>query len=187
MKIKRVAPHNHQSLQAQHGIKSLSNILTKHLTNKSQMWLKYLALAMFAYNTFNTTNLGNYSPYELVFGRKPRLLLSLESTPDIRVSGMFKGYYELHDKRLKYLHKLLLDFKSERLAMINKDRALFQYNSGDLFYIISPLTSQLHAASSKVTIKYVGHVVVYKTIDPHNYLLITLDGRILRGLCEHES
>ena len=37
-----------------------------------------------------------------------------------------------------------------------------------------------------VTIKYVGPVVVYKIIDPHNYLLMTLDGRILRGLFEHE-
>ena len=33
IKIKTVAPYNHQSLQAEHGIKSLSNILTKHLTN----------------------------------------------------------------------------------------------------------------------------------------------------------
>ena len=32
IKIKTVAPYNHQSLQAKHGIKSLSNILTKHLT-----------------------------------------------------------------------------------------------------------------------------------------------------------
>ena len=35
-------------------------------------------------------------------------------------------------------------------------------------------------------IKYVGPVVVYKIIDPHNYLLMTLDGRILWGLFEHE-
>ena len=40
--------------------------------------------------------------------------------------------------------------------MINKDRAFFQYKSGDLIYIISTLTIQLHAASQKVTIKYVG-------------------------------
>ena len=32
IKIKTVAPCNHQSLQAEHGIKSLSWILTKHLT-----------------------------------------------------------------------------------------------------------------------------------------------------------
>ena len=30
IKIKTIAPYNHQSLQAEHGIKSLSRILTKH-------------------------------------------------------------------------------------------------------------------------------------------------------------
>ena len=38
IKIKTVAPYNHQSLQAEYGIKSLSTILTKHLTNLGQMW-----------------------------------------------------------------------------------------------------------------------------------------------------
>ena len=42
IKIKTVASYNHQSLQAEHGIKSLSTILTKHLTNLGQMWPKYL-------------------------------------------------------------------------------------------------------------------------------------------------
>ena len=37
IKIKIVAPYNYQSLQAEHGIKSLSMILTKHLTNLGQM------------------------------------------------------------------------------------------------------------------------------------------------------
>ena len=65
------------------------------------MWPKYLPLAMFSYNIFNTPNLGNYSPYELNFGRKPRPLINLHSNPDIKVSGMFKEYYELLNKRLK--------------------------------------------------------------------------------------
>ena len=83
------------------------------------------------------------------------------------------------------MHDILLNFKSKRLAIINKDRAFSQYNSRDLVYIISPLTSQLHT-SRKVTIKYVGPVVIYKIIDPYNYLLMTLDGRILRGLFEYK-
>ena len=70
------------------------------------------------------------------------------------------------------------NFKSKRIAMINKDN-FFQYNSGDLVYIISPLTNQLHTASRKEMIKYVGPVVIYKIIDPHNYLLMTLDRKIL--------
>ena len=44
------------------------------------MWPKYLPLATFAYITFNTPNLGNYSPYELIFGRKQRPFLNLDST-----------------------------------------------------------------------------------------------------------
>ena len=187
IKINTVAPYNHQSLQAEHGIKSLSTILTKHLTSLGQMLPKYLPLAAFAYNTFNTPNLGNHSPYELTFGRKPRPLLNLHSTADIKVSGPFKEYFELLNKRLKYLHNLLLTFISKRLAMINKDSAFFQYNSRNLVYIISPLTSQLCTASQKITIKCVGPVVIYNIIDPPNYLLMTLGGRILRGLFEHES
>ena len=186
IKIKKVVQYNHQSHQAEHCIKSLSTILTKHLTNIGQMWPKYLPLATFAYNTFNTSNLGNHSPYELIFGRKPRSLLNLDSTSDIKVSSTFKEYYEILNKRLKYLHNLVLNLKSKRLAMINKDGAFSQYNSRDLIYIISPLTIQLHTASWKIRIKYVGPVVIYKIIDPYNYLLRTLDGRILRGLFEQE-
>ena len=60
IKIKTVAPYNHQSLQAEHGIKSLSTILMKHLTNLGKMWPKYLSLTTFAYNTFNTPNVANF-------------------------------------------------------------------------------------------------------------------------------
>ena len=160
IKIKTVVPYNHQSLQAEHGIKSLSTILMKHLTDLGQMWLKYLPLATFTYNTFTSMNVANYSLYELVFGKKPQLLLNIETTPDIKVSGTFKDYYNLLNKRLLYLHKLLQDFKSKILAMINKDRTFFQYNSGDLVYIISLLTSQSYTMSRKVMIKYVGPVVI---------------------------
>ena len=83
-------------------IKSLSCILTKHLTNLGQVWPKYLSLATFAYNTFNTPHLGNYSPYELTFGRKPKTLIDLESNPHIRASQSFKEYYALLNKRIKY-------------------------------------------------------------------------------------
>ena len=149
IKIMTVAPYNHQSLQAEHGIKTLSRILTKHLSGQGQMWHKYLPLATFAHNTFNSPNLANHSPYELVFGRKPKLLLDLETDPDVRVSGTHKEYLLHLRKRLEYLHKLLQEFRMKRLALLNKDRDDFQYNSGDLVYIISPLTSQLRTASKK--------------------------------------
>ena len=59
--------------------------------------------------------------YELVFGRKPEILLDLETDPDIKVSGSFKAYYSLLDKRLRYLQEILQQFRSKQMAMINKD------------------------------------------------------------------
>ena len=44
VKITTVGPYNHKSLQAEHGIKSLSAILTKHLTGQGQMWHKFLSI-----------------------------------------------------------------------------------------------------------------------------------------------
>ena len=109
--IKTVGPYNHKSLQAEHGIKSLSSILSKHLTAQGQMWHKFLSLAAFAYNIFHTPNLGNYSSYEVVFGRRPKICINIETDPDIKVSGTYKDYHTLLTKRLDYLQNLLQNFK----------------------------------------------------------------------------
>ena len=41
-------------------------------------------------------------------------------------------------------------------------------------------------ASRKIIIKYVGPILIHKIIDPCNYLLMTLDGKLLRGILKHE-
>ena len=119
--------------------------MTKHLTGKGQTWHKFSSLATFAYNIFHSPNLGNYSPFELIFRRKPKILLDIETDPDIKVSDTYKDYYTLLNKSLHYLKNMLQNFKMKHLALINKDREYFQYNSGDLVYLISPLTTQLRA------------------------------------------
>ena len=62
---------------------------------------------------FNSPNIGYYSPYQLVFSRKPKILLDLETDPDIKVSGSYKDYYILLNKRLKYLQDILQQFKAK--------------------------------------------------------------------------
>ena len=160
--------------------------MTKPLTGQGQTWHKLLSLVTFAYNIFNSPNFCNHSPYELVFGRKPKILLDLETDLDIRVSGTYKDYYTLLNKRLHYLQNQLQNFKMKCLVLITRDREYFQYNSRDLVHLISPLTTQLRTASGKVAINYVGPLVIYKTVDPHNYLLMTIDGKLLQCLFEHE-
>ena len=184
IKVKTVGPYNHKSLQAAHSIKSLSNILTKHLTGQGQTWQKFLSLATFTCNIFHSPNLGNYSPFELIFGRIPKVLLNIETNLDIKVSGTYKDYYTLLNKSLHYLQNMLQTFKMKCLALINKDREYFQFNNGDLVYLISPPTTQLRTSSRKIAMKYVGPLVIYKIVDPHNYLLMTIDGKLLHRLFE---
>ena len=149
------------------------------------MWHKFLSLATFAYNIFHCPNLGNYSLFELSLRREPRILLNLETDPDVRFLVPIK-ITTLLTKRLKYLQNILQNFKAKCIAPINKDRKYFQYNPGDLVYLISPLTTQLRTNSRKVSIKYVGPLVIYKIIDPHNYLLLTIDSQLLRVLFKNE-
>ena len=78
------------------------------------------------------------------------MLLNTETNPDIKVSTNFKEYYDLLNKRIKYLQDILfINFKSRRLVMINQNRENFQYRGGDLVYIVSPLTSQLRTNAQK--------------------------------------
>ena len=66
------------------------------------------------YNTFSSLKLANINPYELVFGGIPGLLMNIETTPDVNISGTVKDYYILLNSRIRYLHQLLQGFKSKR-------------------------------------------------------------------------
>ena len=69
---------------------------------------------MYSYNTFCRPNLIGLSPFEMVFGRKQGAFIDLETDPIITVSSSYKEYYELLNKSLQYLQKLLFDFKIRR-------------------------------------------------------------------------
>ena len=142
------------------------------------MWHKFLSLATFAYNIFHTPNLGKLFPYELVFRRKPRILINIETDPYIKISGMFKDYHTLLTKRLD-----AAEFQDEMIGSFEQRQSISNIT---VAYLISPLTSQLRTSSRKFGVNYVGPLVVYKIVDPHNYLLMTIEGQLMRGLFEHE-
>ena len=50
IKVITVSTTNHKSLLAEHGIKSLPNILKKHLGEYGANWMEYLDFAMLVYN-----------------------------------------------------------------------------------------------------------------------------------------
>ena len=111
IKIVLVSPTNHQPLQAEHGIKSLSGLLVKHLSTVWS-WHSVLPYSMLCYNGYSSPNLNGYSPYELVFGHKMTLSHELEIKVDTIISGTFKDYYEKLKKNLQYMGGRLQKFRT---------------------------------------------------------------------------
>ena len=90
--IKTITPYNHQPLQVEHGIESLVTIFMKHFTGLEQYWPKYPLFAMYSCDTFCSSNLNGFIPYELVLGRKFKVLIVLHMYLNMKVSGTCKEY-----------------------------------------------------------------------------------------------
>ena len=183
IKVILVSPTNHKSLQAEHGIKNLSGLLVKHL---SQVWSWHSCLlySMLCYNGYSTPNLNGYSPYELVFGHKMTLSQELELKVDTVVSGTFTDYYEKLKKNLKYMGDRLQKFRSQRLDMLNRNRQSHAFQIGQIVYMYQARGSMVQTGSRKIACFFVGPLVIYKAIGPNEFLLMSLDGQIYPHLIE---
>ena len=135
MKLITCSPTNYKSLLAEHGIKSLSNILMKHLTGLGKDWDNYVDPAMLTYNTYCTPNLDNLYPFQLAFGKNPRIIPEIEIEPAKPFVGTFKEAYEILKKKLIYFRQRLIEFRNRRLAHLNKNKELHGYTVGQIVYL----------------------------------------------------
>ena len=79
-KLKVISPYNHGSSKVERQIKTVSDIIAKHLWVKGQMWLLFVTTAAYAMNTFTSETLNGFSPFQLVFVLNPPDLTSLSSS-----------------------------------------------------------------------------------------------------------
>ena len=183
IKVILVSPTNHQSPQAEHGIKSLSGLLVKHLSTVWS-WHSVLPYSMLCYNGYSSPNLNGYSPYELVFGHKMTLSNELEIKVDTVVSSSFKDYYEKLKKNLQYMGERLQKFRSQRLDLLSKDRKYQAFEVGQIVYMYQARGSVVETGSRKIICNYIGPLVIFKAVGPNQFLLMSLDGLIYPHLIE---
>ena len=124
------------------------------------------------------------SPYELVFGHKASLNSDLEIQVDSVVSGNFKDYYEKLKRNLKYMRERLLKFRSMRTDVMNRNRTYHSYEVGQIVYMYQPRGSIVQTGSRKIACYFVGPLIIYKTIGPNQFLLMSLTGKIYPQLIE---
>ena len=66
-RLKVIHPYNHGSRTCERQIKTISEIIVKHLWDKGQMWPLFTTTAASAMNTFASEALSGFSPFQLVF------------------------------------------------------------------------------------------------------------------------
>ena len=184
IKLVTVSPINHRSLLGEHGIKSLANLIMKHLSGFGKNWHIFAKPCMIAYNSYSTPNLAGLSPFELVMGRKANIIPMIEVTPSIPVTGTFKQAKDLLDKKLTYLREMLRKFRDKRFEVLNRNKGFSGYTSEQLVYLFFPGHSFLHTGNRKFTCKFVGPLAIWKCFSPTQFVLMSLDGVIYSYLVE---
>ena len=76
-RLKVISPYNNGSSKCKRQIKTISDIIVKHLWDKGQMWPLFTMTAVYAINTFASEALSGFSPFQLVFLWDPSDLTSL--------------------------------------------------------------------------------------------------------------
>ena len=184
--VKCISPYNHGSLKTERYIQTINNLITRHLKDKGKEWPLFITSCCFAMNTFVSTTTG-FSPYELVFLKKPPDILNLYFEP---LETIAKGY---RDYCLKMRTKLdnvssfiteLKTFQQQRQALEKNTQAKKPevFKKGQLVYLFAPSVVSLQTNTKKCHADFVGPLVINRVLDETHYILSDLQGRILCGV-----
>ena len=116
VKQRFVSVGNHQSNKSERFIGTVSSLLTSYLTNNGRNWHLYVGSVAYAYNSFASPTLGNYSPFYLVYLRHPPTVFT--KPPEGNVSTSYQDYVLLLKARLDSISKIMLDLQAKLQHMI---------------------------------------------------------------------
>ena len=97
---KVVSVENHGSLQVERHTKTIGNFLKKHLNQFGKDWMRFIYTTSYAYNSFSSPYLENYSPYELALGKPPPNLTGISWNP-------MQGLTQTHEEYVEHMKKKL--------------------------------------------------------------------------------
>ena len=106
-RLKVISPYNHSSSKCERQIRTISEIIMKHLWDKGQMWPLFTMTAAYAVNTFASEALSGFSPFQ------PDLTsLSFPKIDTIPVKH--REYYNLLLARAQLVGNMLLEWRTKQ-------------------------------------------------------------------------
>ena len=137
-RLKVISPYNHGSSKCERQIRTISEIIMKHLWDKGQIWPLFTTTAAYAMNTFASEALSGFSPFQLVFLRDLPDLTSLSFPKIDTILIKHREYYNLLLARAQFIGRLLLEWRTkqaleyENRAEIQKQRNIRRQSNGIL-------------------------------------------------------
>ena len=185
-RLKVISPYNHGSSKCKRQIKTISEIVVKHLWDKGQMWPLFATTTAYAMNTFASEALSGFSPFQVVFLRDPPDHTSL-SFPKIDTNPVnYCEYYNLLLARAQMIGRLLLEWRTQQ-ALEYKKRTK-QYTKEEIFqedqmvYLLAPHLSVLQTGTTKFKQDFIGPLFIDTALDKTYYRLKYATGLLLDGM-----
>ena len=138
-----ISPLNHGSLGTKRYIRSISEMLCKHLKTTGEDWHLYVNTCCYAWNTYVSPSTG-YSPFELVYLHKPADLTQINYNPLQHLSrSLDDDYMKIMKKRFDVMKKVVLDKKThdQSVQQIRQNRTFPRnkaFEVGDLVFLFAP-------------------------------------------------
>ena len=151
--IKLVSPYNHGSLKTERYIQTINNLITRHLTGKGKEWPLYVTSTCYAMNTFVSPQTG-FSPYELVFLKKPPDILNLYFEPPETIAKGYQEYCIKMKAKLDNVSNVIMElkaFQQQRQAEFahSQPRSPENFQEGQLVYMLAPSKASLNNKTNK--------------------------------------
>ena len=105
-RLKLISLYNHGSSNCERQIKTISEIITKHLWDEGQMWSLFATTAAYAMNTFASEAVNGFSP----FLREPPDLTSLSFPKIETIPVPYCEYYNLLVGRAQMIGQMLIEW-----------------------------------------------------------------------------
>ena len=179
-RLKVISPYNHGSSKCERQIRTISEIIMKHLWDKGQMWPLFVTMAAYAMNTFASEALSGFSPFQLVFLRDPPDLTSLSFPKIDTIPVKHREYYNLLLARAQLIDRLLLEWRTKQ-ALEYKNRAK-RYKNKEIFednqmvYLLAPHASALQTNTTKFKQDFIGPLFIDTALDKMHYRLKDANG-----------
>ena len=184
-RLKVISLYNHGSSKCERQIRTISEIIMKHLWDKGQMWPLFAMTAAYAMNTFASEALSGLSPFQLVFLRDPPDLTSLLFPKIDTIPVKHREYFNLLLARAQLVGTMLLEWRTKQALEYESRSKKFQneeiFQDNQMVYLLALHASALQMNTTKFKQDFIGPLFVDTALDKTHYRLKDATGLLLDG------